>query len=683
MGSRLWLSIVAGFWLAACQPAGAASPTSAEMTEARRWAAAKFEGVQQTGLPAAGRQADGVEPFFSFTYGGKASGDLLKTWKVERASRRLDAGRIARTLTYTDPTTGLVITCQGVEFRDFPAVEWVLRLHNTGKADTPILEGIQALDAALPLPKAEQSTLYWAKGGVASFADFAPQETGLKAGDKLHLQPGGGRSSNQVLPFFNVTNAGGGVVIAVGWTGEWAADFAGEQRGVRLKTGLARTHLLLHPGEEIRMPRMMLLFYDHDRWRGQNLLRQFILRHHRPQRDGKPLVAPITWGNWGGTSAAIHLDNIQNIIRHELPIDYYWIDAGWYGKGDWGTNNGNWEVNKDLYPQSFKPLSNALEQAGRHLMVWFEPERVCKDSLWYHSHRDWLLTGGDPNNALLNLGDPTARKFVADFISAKIDEFGLGCYRQDYNIDPLGYWQAHDAENRQGITEIRYIEGLYAFWDELLARHPGLIIDNCASGGRRLDLEMTDRSTPFWRTDGPRDAVAHQCHTYGLMPWLPLSATSQDLEGNTYEFRSSTSSALCVNWSHSGDGPQAKLAADFPYAWAKQTLEQYLKLRPFYYGDYYPLTAYSQDQTVWMAWQFDRPEQGDGMVQVFRRGESIYELARLRLRGLEPDAVYTLSNLDVAGTTEMAGRELQAHGLPVAIKDRPGSAIITYAKKVH
>jgi alpha-galactosidase len=314
-------------------------------------------------------------------------------------------------------------------------------------------------------------------------------------------------------------------------------------------------------------------------------------------------------------------------------------------------------------------------------MVWFEPERVCKDTVWHRTHPDWLLRGGDPNNALLNLGDPAARQFVTAFISEKIDEFGLGCYRQDYNIDPLGFWQVHDAENRQGIAEIRYIEGLYAFWDALLSRRPGLIIDNCASGGRRLDLETTERSTPYWRTDGPRDPVAHQCHTYGLSAWLPLSATSEDAEGNTYEFRSSMCSSLCINWSHAGDGPQTKLPADFPYAWAKKTLEQYLQLRPFYYGDYYPLTAYSQDRTAWMAWQFSRPEQGDGMVQVFRRDESIYEAAHLKLHGLEPAAVYTLTNLDVPGATEMTGRALAEWGLPVAIKDQPGAAIITYKKK--
>jgi alpha-galactosidase len=48
---------------------------------------------------------------------------------------------------------------------------------------------------------------------------------------------------------------------------------------------------------------------------------------------------------------------------------------------------------------------------------------------------------------------------------------------------------------------MKHIEGLYNFWDNLLARNPGPLIDNCASGGRRIDLETIGRSVPLWRTD--------------------------------------------------------------------------------------------------------------------------------------------------------------------------------------
>ena len=676
------LSLVVVLVFLAPSPVHAIAPTKAEMTQARQWLAAHLqEPPQQNVSP---------EPVFSFRYGGQPVKELLKNWQVAYSSRQLDATRTEHTLSYTDPKTGLEIRCVGAAFADFPAIEWVVYCKNTGSADTPVLESIQALDATLALPKAEQAVLRWSTGGVASFDDFAPQERALKAGEPLHLQPGGGRSSSNVLPFFNVVAPEGGVVMAVGWTGEWAADFAAGPQGVAVKAGLARTHLRLHPGEEIRSPRMLLIFYGQDAWRGQNLLRQFVLAHHCPwpNQDGSPWVAPITWGNWGGTTAEVHLDNIRHILDEKLPVDYYWIDAGWYSRPgattaqDWVSNAGNWTLNQALYPDGMKPLSDALKTAGHHLMVWFEPERVIRGSVWAQEHPNWCLeVRPEEGTLLMNLGDPEACRFVTEFVSAKIDEFGLGCYRQDFNMDPLAYWHAHDAEDRQGISEIRYIEGLYRFWDALLQRHPGLIIDNCASGGRRIDLETIGRATPFWRTDGPRDAVAHQCHSFGLQAWGPLSAISEDREGDTYEFRSSMASGLCINWFHSGDGPQQKMPADAPFAWARKTLTQYLSLRHFYYGDYYPLTPYTQAQTAWLAWQCDSQKPGSGMVQAFRRKDCREETLRVQLRGLEPKARYRLTDVDLPGVTERSGQELMEEGLAITLPEPASAAVIAYQKQ--
>ena len=626
-----------------------------------------------------GQQSNANPYAISFRLDGQPSAALLPKWSRQVSEQA--PGTSPREVSYTDPASGLQVRVEVKSFRDFPAVEWVAHIKNAAPTNSPLIEQIQALDSALPLLTSGSATLHWAKGAVASFDDFAPQETLLKPGAKLHLQPGGGRSSSQVMPFFNLEAAGGGVVAAIGWSGEWAADFDCDALGtVSLKAGMARTRLVLHPGEEIRTPRMLLLFYQGDRWRGQNLLRQFLLAHHRPQPNGKPLVAPITCGNWGGTSAEIHLDNIRQIVEQKLPLDYYWIDAEWYGQGGWPVNVGDWTVKKDLYPASFKPLSDALRKSGRELMLWFEPERVFKGTPWDREHTEWLL-GPRGDNALLNLGLPAARAFVTQFISERIDEFGLGCYRQDFNIDPLPFWQAADAPDRQGMAEIRYIEGLYAFWDGLLARHPGLIIDNCASGGRRLDLETAGRATPLWRTDGPRDAIAHQCHTFGLLPWWPLSATSQDRAGDDYEFRSSMSSGLCLNWWVAGDVPAAKIPPNFPWDWARRTLAQYSQIRDFYYGDFYPLTSYSQSREVWLAYQLDRTEKGDGLVVALRRPDSPYQTARLTLHGLEVGATYAVTDLDTGQQRRLSGRELAKAGLEVAIGPKPGAALLTYRRE--
>ena len=89
-----------------------------------------------------------TEPPFSFLYGGKASADLLKEWPCQRASRKLDEQRTERTSVWTDPATGLQVRCVGIEYNDFPTVEWVVHFKNTGTNDTPILSDIQGVDLA-------------------------------------------------------------------------------------------------------------------------------------------------------------------------------------------------------------------------------------------------------------------------------------------------------------------------------------------------------------------------------------------------------------------------------------------------------------------------------------------------------------------------------------------------------
>jgi alpha-galactosidase len=107
---------------------------------------------------------------------------------------------------------------------------------------------------------------------------------------------------------------------------------------------------------------------------------------------------------------------------------------------------------------------------------------------------------------------------------------------------------------------------------------------------------------------------------------------------------------------------------------------QWHEVMPYFYGDYYPLMPVSRENSVWVGWQFDRPEQADGIVEVFRRGDSAYESARLKLRGLDPKAQYQISRLNGNDKMVLSGKELLEKGLPIAIDERPGVAIIKYQR---
>jgi alpha-galactosidase len=646
---------------------------------------------------------------FSFVYQGRPAAAGLAAWKRETTSQAVGPGRLDQSLTLTDPATGLRVRCEVTEYLDHSALEWVLHFENRGPQETPLLEAVRSLEVAVP-SATNGATMHYARGALCSFDDFQPLGEILKLGTRLQVQAGGGRSSSDFLPFFNLENPSRGVVVGVGWSGEWSAEFSAETPGqTRLRAGQALTRLTLRPGEQIRTPRIALLFYEGDWVRGQNLWRRFVLDQHRPKVAGQPLELPLFNGNWGGTSAELHLANIRAIAQHNLSADFYWIDAEWFGDGPWFVNPGNWQVKKQLYPDGFKPLSDALHESGRKLLLWFEPERVCEGTTWDRELGRWLLTVPPgrrvyrwdkqtfpdwvkseslrnqirENDKLFDLGNPQARQFLTDFISDRIREWGLDCYRHDANIAPLEFWRAADAPSRQGLTEIRWVEGLYAFWDELLRRHPHLIIDNCASGGRRIDLETLSRSVPLWRTDFPGDPIARQCHTYGLSFWVPLNGTGgvNPAQDSDYAFRSSLSSTLAFGLFGNGDAPQAQPPPkDFPFARAGAALTQCRRLQRYFLGDYYPLTAYSKARDTWLAWQFDLPDKGEGMVQAFRRDQCIYESARLKLPGLDPSSRYVITNLDSGDAQTLTGRELLENGLPVAIKEKPGSALITYAK---
>ena len=103
----------------------------------------------------------------------------------------------------------------------------------------------------------------------------------------------------------------------------------------------------------------------------------------------------------------------------------------------------------------------------------------------------------------------------------------------------------------------------------------------------------------------------------------------------------------------------------------RRLAEQWRQVADCFLGDFYPLTAYQLNEELWLAWQFDLPEQRKGMVQVFRRAGSNYEAARFRLQNLDPAATYVVTDLDQpAAPQELSGRELLERGLSL----RPPSA---------
>ena len=649
-------------------------------------------------------------PPFSFRYDGKASNGFLADWRTSGKSVAGDDGTTVHTVEYEDGDTGLICTLEMTEYPSAPAVEWVVRFRNSGGSDTPIIEDVQALDVVRHCPRDVLPRLHYSLGTHGGIDDFALQSQDIRRGRDVRLASTGG-SSVQYLPFFNVEIADGGLVVALGWTGNWACTLARADSGeLAVRGGMAKTHLRLRPGETIRTPRVLLLFWQGDLVRAHNMLRRHLVAHHLPRPGGREVQPPICNATWGGMKTHNHLKTIRFIKDNGLDFDCYWIDAGWYGPDhqteefqnfqteDWAYHIGHWRVNRMVHPEGLRPIAEAAHAAGMKLLLWFSPYTAEASSPLVKEHPEWVsrpwvwgkngigLNRRQVNLCGINMAVAEARRFLTDYICDLIAEHGVDYFRDDGGT-PIGRSE-QDPPDRQGMTEIRSVENFYAFWDELRRRHPGMLIDNCGGGGTRIDLETIGRSLVLHRTDynchPDADPIGCQVGAYCLAHWVPLvGGAAPARPGDTYNFRSSWSGGIPFSLFHAcgfGDAPTAP-ADDYPVEWHRRMIAQYRRARDYYKGDFYPLTSCSASSRDWLAYQMDRPDMGGGIVLAFRRKDSPFVSAVFRLGGLDPRGVYDLEDADSARKWTAEGSQLTQTGLDVAMERAPDSRLVFYSRR--
>ena len=367
------------------------------------------------------------------------------------------------------------------------------------------------------------------------------------------------------------------------------------------------------------------------------------------------------------------------------------MDAGWCGgdtqpsanefEGDWPEHTGDWRISPNIHPAGLSDVADSIHKSGMKFILWFEPERVRYRTPIVSEHPEYFLTNGDSKNLLLNLGDEKVWEYCVKTIGDLIEKIGVDLYRQDFNFAPLEYWRGNDAKDRRGISEIKHINGLYRFWDELLRRFPSLAIDNCASGGRRIDIETLRRSIPMWRSDyqcpANYDAEASQCHSIGFNTWMPYSGTGTGRLYDEYRMRSSYAAALTSNYFYTESDPYAETPEKV--AFLRKYSDEYLRVRPYFSEDFYPLTEYSDKLDTWCAWQLDRPSEGDGIVQIFRRENSPYETASFSLRAIDKSASYRFTDAD-GGEFTVSGKELSENGLRISVNEKRKAKLYFYKK---
>ena len=628
--------------------------------------------------------AKGAVPPFSFELDGIPSEKFIKSWSYSsKKNSTAEKNAVSYTFTYTDPKSLLKVVADVTGYTDFSAVEWVLRFSNTSKSGkSGQISAIKVADFSIKEKAASRMMLRYCHGSSCSANDFSVIEKTLTAEKTEKFVPVGGRSSDgEAVPFFNLIcdGAGCGLIFSVGWTGTWNASFTSAEGGVaKLASGLENADFYLKPAEEVRASKVSLFFWKGERGTSEkcsymashNSFRKFMLAHHTRRTDGKefaPLCANFEWGDPAPCNEYSCLTEplAKGIVRryHQLGLmpEVFWLDAGWYGAPDggrfagdmfWYNGAGLWQPDSERFPSGFVNLSNLIHSFGAELMVWFEPERVWTGTWLAREYPQWMLKydGRDDGNYLFNLSDADACTFLANYIGDVIEQNGIDHYRQDFNCEPEHFWECNDEPRRRGITEMKYVEGLYRYWELLQKRFPRLCIDNCASGGRRIDLETCSRATPLWRSDyGEPDGC--QSHTYGISMFLPLNGFGI-FSTDEYSARSMYTSAEQLSFQ--------VLSSDSDAADMKRIYDEYKAIRRYYKKDYYPLTGFgiAERTDCWLAYQLHDPETGSGYVMAFRRPDCSKADLSVDLQALSPNGTYIVTDCTTGEEKEYYGGDM-------------------------
>ena len=597
----------------------------------------------------------------------------------------------------------LRFTLEGILYGDLPALDYVVWVENLGDETSKKISEFYALDAEFSLAGEGDYLLQTANGSTASPADFKPVEKKLSSLWSVFAPPGTGRSSDGAWPYFDVLGEGDGIFLAVGWSGQWMAAFREQSTGeINMRVSQQNLSTVLLQDEKIRSPRVVLTYFEGDESQGRNIWRSTVLSHYLPDpAEGDEIFrAPIALNFWGGRTEAYITDAIKRYANAGIHADMVWLDAGWNGNApdqgyhtyvtNWHSSLGWWKINSNLFQSgSLKSLSDAAHQNGYRLMLWHMIEdgrsevshqlTFGRDSYYSYAHQE-----GDYQCLLLRLDDDSVLQTVLQYFRNLIEKQGVDCVRLDSWSRPMVFWLESDkilaeglhgsgATPRNGITENRYMQNFYLLWDTLYEEYPNFFLDNTASGGRRMDIEMVMRGVTMWRSDSSHgaDLEETQVQMQWLSAWLPFHSVGAIFPSDTYEYRSFYAGSACL---YTDAFNQDALDG------IKTVFDEFDLLRTYWYGSYYQLLQPTYDTASWQAYELFCEDKQEGMAVVIRREHSVQESMTLMLQGLDPSRTYVISNLDSGEERIADGKSLMEEGLNITIEPRQISTFLIRIK---
>ncbi len=368
---------------------------------------------------------------------------------------------------------------------------------------------------------------------------------------------------------------------------------------------------------------------------------------------------PILINNWEATYFDFNTDKLVQIAEEsaQLGIEMLVMDDGWFGKRDNDLSGlGDWVPNTQKLGSSLKELTDRVNAAGCKFGIWFEPEMVSEDSDLYRKHPDWCLhIPGRPvtrgrYQLVLDLTRTDVRDYIYDSIAAIINSSNVEYIKWDFNRSIVEAWSAWKEAKHQGKVFHDYILGLYELLERLTGDYPQVLFEGCSSGGGRFDAGMLYYVPQIWCSDNT-DAYDRLKIQYGTSFGYPICAVGSHV--------SAVPNHQTGRWTPLHTRGAVAMAGTFGYEMdvSKLSPEEKTEIREqievykrnyelINTGDYYRLTS-PYEHEDFTSWQMVSGDKAKSIVTVvFHQSHGNSNFHKVRLRGLEGEALYRIGGKD-------------------------------------
>lgn len=247
--------------------------------------------------------------------------------------------------------------------------------------------------------------------------------------------------------------------------------------------------LKLKAGEEVALPE--IIYYDvlnkvdFDCWKLHSYLNKKYPRK----------TLPVIYNSWLYKFDRFTAEDIIKQIEKakELGVEYFVIDAGWFGDGaDWWPGRGDWEENLTFgFKGRMAEVADLVRESGMKFGFWLEAECATETAEIVKNHPEYFIKGKE--SCFIDFANEEAREHIYNKTCQLVDKYGAEFIKFDFNSD-LFY-----DKYRSAFTE--YFKGHCEYIKKLRAKYPDMYIENCASGGTRMTIRDGELYDGFWPTD--------------------------------------------------------------------------------------------------------------------------------------------------------------------------------------